>query len=203
VTAQLDRLVEVLGQLHPVPAYGLLLLSAFVENVVPPVPGDAVVLLSAYLVGRGALDGAAVYAATCIGGTSGFMAMYWLGHTQGRRLIEGRGRRLFPPSAMARAEAWLARYGAWLVLANRFLSGVRSVIALSAGLGRMRWRPVLLFGAASMALWNGALLLAGIELGRNWDRVLANVERYNLAMMAVLGVAGVAWLVIRGLRRRP
>ena len=33
-------------------AYGILLLSAFFGNIVPPIPGDTVVVFSAYLVGR-------------------------------------------------------------------------------------------------------------------------------------------------------
>ncbi|MBQ41251.1 MAG: DedA family protein, partial [Gemmatimonadetes bacterium] len=45
-----------LGTWDPLWAYAFLLISAFLENVIPPVPGDAVVVFSAYLVGRGVLD---------------------------------------------------------------------------------------------------------------------------------------------------
>ena len=43
----MDSFIEALGQMDPLWAYGFLLLSAFLENVIPPVPGDTVVVFSA------------------------------------------------------------------------------------------------------------------------------------------------------------
>jgi membrane protein DedA with SNARE-associated domain len=173
-------------------AYAFLLVSAFVENVIPPVPGDAVVVFSAYLVGRGVLDWLPVYAVTCAGGTGGFAVVYLVGRTGGRALMEGRAARLFPAAALVKAEAWLSRYGLWLIFANRFLSGIRSVIALSAGIGRMDWRRVILLALVSMGLWNGALMYAGMSVGENWGAVVQFLRQYNLVALSLLALGGMA-----------
>lgn len=180
----------------PILAYGALLLSAFLENIIPPVPGDLVVVLSAYLAGRGALHWLPVYLSTCAGGTAGFLVMYYIGRSRGRWLLQSSrlGGRVFSERALERASRWLARYGFWLVLGNRFLSGIRSVIALAAGLGGMGWRPVALLGLLSMLLWNGVLLFAGLQVGQNWSEVIAWLGRYNRIMVGVLLVAGAAGL---------
>ena len=80
----LNRLSTELGQWPPALVYAVLVLSAFLENVIPPVPGDTVVVFSAYLVGRGILGWWPVYLATCAGGLAGFLAMYYLGYSRGR-----------------------------------------------------------------------------------------------------------------------
>lgn len=195
-----SELVAQLGSLSPMWAYAALAASAFLENVVPPVPGDTVVVFCAYLVGRGSLSWLPVYAATCLGGTAGFMVMYYLGRSRGRAFARGRKGALFSPQRLARVEVWLDRYGVWLVLANRFLSGVRSVIALGAGIGGMGWRPVAAMGLLSMALWNAGLLYAGSLVGRNWEQVTRLLAQYSHGVTAT-AIALAAALVLRWWRR--
>ena len=194
------QLVEGLSTWHPLWTYGFLLLSAFLENVLPPVPGDTVVIFSAYLAGRGVLRWIPVYVATCVGGTAGFAVVFWVGRVHGRAVLASSRLRLFPPDRLARAQTWLSRYGAWLILANRFLSGVRSVIALGAGVGGMGWKRALVMALASMLLWNGLLLYAGVVLGQNWEAVTSVLQQYNrIALVAVLVASGA--LLLRWQRR--
>ena len=200
-----EQLVQRIGELPAPWAYAALALSAFLENVLPPVPGDTVVVFSAYLAGRGVLGWIPVYAATCLGGLAGFLVMYAIGRSRGRGFLQGGGwrARMFPERRLQRAARWLRRYGVWLVLGNRFLSGVRSVIALSAGFGGLGWLQVAGLGLLSMALWNGLLLYAGMALGENWSQVSEALARYNRWVLALTGLAaalaGLRWW----LRRRP
>jgi membrane protein DedA with SNARE-associated domain len=197
----IHQLVEQLSAVDPGWAYLALLVSAFLENVVPPVPGDTVVVFSAYLVGRGTLSLWPVYAATCVGGTAGFMTMYAIGWTQGRAFLHRRHLLPFTATNLPRAERWLQRHGLLLILGNRFLSGVRTGIAISAGIGRLGWRRVALAAALSMALWNAALLSVGVALGRNWSAAIELLKSYNRALLALLALA-LAFYVLRRLRRR-
>jgi len=193
--------VEEVSHWNPLWGYLAVALSAFLENVIPPVPGDTVVVFSAYLVGLGLLHWAPVYAATCVGGTAGFMLMYQIGRTGGRALVGRSGNRLFGQEQLIRVEAWLERYGSWLILANRFLSGVRSVIALAAGLGNLSWPRVFVLGGISMILWNGALLYAGMLVGRNWESVIEVLRQYNQVAVGIVIVV-LLGLVLRGWRQR-
>ena len=197
MTEYVNDLVEKLGQWDPMWSYGFLLFSAFLENVIPPVPGDSVVVFSAYLVGRGTLSWGPVYAATCVGGTLGFMVMYYLGLSQGRKALVGSTRRYLSAQNLERAEEWLGRYGSWLILANRFLSGIRSVIAFSAGVGRLEWKSVAILGLVSMAVWNGLLLYAGVLVGQNWEGVVQFLHSYNRVVVGAIILA----IGILGLRR--
>lgn len=196
-----NGLVEEVSHWDPLWGYLAVGVSAFLENVIPPVPGDTVVVFSAYLVGRGLLHWVPVYAATCVGGTAGFMLMYQIGRTGGRALAGRSGSCLFGQEQLVRAEAWLERYGSWLILANRFLSGVRSVIALAAGLGNLSWSHVAVLGGISMILWNGALLYAGMLVGRNWESVIELLRNYNQVAVGIVIVV-LLGLVLQGWRQR-
>ncbi|NKB71943.1 MAG: DedA family protein [Candidatus Latescibacteria bacterium] len=197
----LQEIIAALEGWNPIWTYAMLGLSAFLENILPPVPGDAVVVFSAYLVGRGVLGLEPVYLTTWVGGTAGFMVMYYIGRTQGRRFLQGRAGRLFAAERLAKVHNWLQRYGLWLVVANRFLSGVRSVIALAAGSGGLAWRPVLLAGGLSMAVWNGLLLYAGLLVGQNWAAVIDFLGHYNRVLIGALVLLGGLW-AWRAWRRR-
>lgn len=197
MAAYLDSLLAALSGVDPLWAYGLLLLSAFLENIVPPVPGDTVVVFSAYLVGRGLLNIWPVFLVTCVGGTAGFLVMYYLGYSRGRAFFAGRR----GTAKLAQAEQWLSRYGVALILGNRFLSGIRSVIAIGAGLGRMPWPTVVLCSSIGMAVWNGLLLYAGFLVGESWEQVAAVLAQYNRVLVGILCLVG-AVLLGRWWRKR-
>ena len=197
----IERLIESLSEWNPMWAYGFLLLSAFLENVIPPVPGDTVVVFSAYLVGRGVLDWRPVYLVTCAGGLIGFLTMYYLGYRGGRAFFRSGTGRFFSSENLARAEQWLDRYGRALILANRFLSGIRSVIAIAAGIGRMNWKQVAAYGSISMGIWNGLLFYAGWSLGKNWGEVVDCLEKYNRIWILLLALF-LLFLLLRRWRTR-
>lgn len=197
MAAYLDSLLAALSGVDPLWAYGLLLLSAFLENIVPPVPGDTVVVFSAYLVGRGLLNIWPVFLVTCVGGTAGFLVMYYLGYSRGRAFFAGRR----GTAKLAQAERWLSRYGVALILGNRFLSGIRSVIAIGAGLGRMPWPTVVLCSSIGMAVWNGLLLYAGFLVGESWEQVAEVLAQYNRVLVGILCLVG-AVLLGRWWRKR-
>ena len=195
----INSAVAELGRWNPLWAYLLLAVSAFLENLIPPVPGDVVVIFSAYLVGLGVLEWIPVYVSTCIGGTLGFSVMFALGARHGARILQSR-LRIGSARSLERATRWLERYGVWLVLANRFLSGIRSVIALAAGMGGMGWKPVVGLGLVSMAVWNGLLIYAGMLVGTNWERAAELLGDYNRIVFAVIATV-LAVVLIRAWRR--
>ncbi len=195
----INSTVAELGRWNPLWAYLLLAVSAFLENLIPPVPGDVVVVFSAYLVGLGVLEWIPVYVSTCIGGTLGFSVMFALGARHGARILQSR-LRIGSAQSLERATRWLERYGVWLVLANRFLSGIRSVIALAAGMGGMGWKPVVGLGLVSMAVWNGLLIYAGMLVGTNWERAAELLGDYNRIVFAVIATV-LAVVLIRAWRR--
>ena len=200
----LESITSYVVSLSPVWFYAVLSLSAFVENVVPPIPGDTVTVFAAYVVGRTQQGFLGVFISTTLGSAAGFMTLYMLGRWIPKDYFVHRDYRFLPASSFLAAERWFQRHGYWIVLANRFLSGIRSVISIVCGIYRLPWPRVLGLSLLGCAAWNLLLIYAGYLLGANWrliDRILGD---YSRLMLVLAGLLVGAWLLRkRWLARHP
>ncbi len=199
----LGFLESLFNHISPFMAYLVFLLSAYTENVLPPIPGDTVVVLGAYLVSIGQLDFWGVYIATTVGSVAGFLTMYLIGYRYGRTFIYNKkyGARMFKEDHIRKVEKWFSRWGYWVIFANRFLSGTRSVISLFAGSFHLHPVPVILLSTLSALIWNALLLVAGMLLGKNWQLIGEIITRYNQVFVVLLIVL-LIYLVIRFRKKR-
>ena len=81
-------------------AYWLLGVSAYIENVFPPIPGDTVTVFGAYLISSGNLDFWGVYISTTIGSVLGFFTMYLMAIKVGRSFLKSKLKAKLSKSAM-------------------------------------------------------------------------------------------------------
>ncbi|MFQ5583318.1 MAG: DedA family protein, partial [Calditrichia bacterium] len=153
-------------------AYIFLFLSAYIENVFPPIPGDTVTLIGAYFVGRGKLSYPGVLISTTIGSVAGFMTLFLLAYWLEWKVIEKRHFSWIQKSHIDRVQAWFRKYGFAIILFNRFLSGVRSVISVTAGLSKLSVRKVFWLSTIGAVIWNGLIIFAGAAIGKNWQEIL-------------------------------
>ncbi len=201
----LESLTTYVATLSPGWFYFALVVSAFVENVVPPIPGDTVTVFAAYVVGRSQQSFFGVFLATTVGSTAGFMFLYTLGRLIQKEYFIRRNFRLLPASSFAAAELWFQRHGYWIVLANRFLSGIRSVISIVCGLYRLPWQRVLILSCLACATWNLLLIWAGYLLGANWAVIEPMLSQYSRIVLALVILTAGLWLLgrWRRLARNP
>ena len=197
-----DFLNHVFSQVSPTVGYLVLFVSAFVENTFPPIPGDTVTVLGAYLITTGFLGFWGVYISTTTGSVIGFFTMYMIGRKFGRSFLHSEKRaRFFDGHRIRKVEEWFNRYGYWVIAANRFLSGTRSVISLFAGIFNLKPLSVLLLSLLSAAVWNGALIYAGYQLGVNWERITGLISQYN-KIVIVLTIVVAVYFIYRAYRKR-
>src|SRR4051812_33319540 len=103
-----------------------------------------------------------------------------------------------------RTFAWFERHGPSAVLLGRLVPVVRSFVSVPAGVVRMPWPQFLAYTLAGSAVWNGALIGAGMALGTQHELVerYVGVLDWFLVVGAVTVVGlGVARRVRRGDRR--
>ena len=178
-----------IGEMNTAWLYGMLLLAAYMENVIPPIPGDSVVVFGAYLVGLGKIEFFPSLMITTIGSVTGFMTFYAIGRYGGREYFEAKKFKWFDKNRMNKVEDWIEKKGLWIILTNRFLAGTRSVVSIFAGFARLGWLKVTVLAFISSLVWNGILITAGYYAGKNWTYVRSMVQNYNIFISVIILLA--------------
>lgn len=200
-----EMFTDLAGWMESLPvlwAYAVILAIAYGENLVPPVPGDLAILYGGYLAGIGKLSLWPVIGLSTIGATLGFMTLYAFGFRLGEAALDPNRLRWAPKQGIQKARVWVARWGWWIVLLNRFLSGLRAVISLTVGMARMDVRRTALLATISSFAWTTLIVYAGYALGDNLGVVKGWMAAYGRIVGSLIAVVLLVWLVRKAWRRR-
>jgi len=206
VPDQLNRLLELLGELPIGTAYLLLGLGAAIENVFPPVPSDTFVVLGGVLADRGVLDPVTVLAIVWLSNVAGALLVYAMARRYGRGIFASRwGHWLLRPHQLTRVADFYSSYGILAIFASRFLPVLRVVVPAFAGISGLSFWATALSIAFASAVWYSVVLYAGMLASRNLGRVLELLGHVNngLLIIALLLIGGILilWWRTRKSRR--
>jgi len=182
--------------------YVVLALAALVEYVVPPFPGDTVALFGVFLAATAGWGAAWVYLALNAGAIGGGMIAYAFGRSVAAP--ERRPRWLRGPRserAIARIAERYRKHGAVYLAINRFVPALRAFFFVGAGIARLPWQPVLLWGSVSALAWNGILLALGWAVCSSWTEMVAWARAYS-AIATLIVVLAIVVMAARAIYRR-
>ncbi len=178
-------------------------LFTLAETIIPPIPSEVILPLAGFLTKQGTMSLGLVFVTSTLGAYAGALLLYWLGARLGlERAISGLSRLpLMDREDFEKAADWFQRHGRSAVFFGRFFPGVRSLISVPAGAGRMNLATFSVFTIAGSGLWNGLLIGLGVLLGAQY-RLIEEYSKYlNYAVYAAIA-ATVAWLSVRAYRRQ-
>lgn len=183
-------LIQWIKVLPPVSIYLVFFVIAYVENIVPPIPGDLLVAFGGYLAAEQIIRIAPVLALTTVASVIGFMTMYWLGSHWGTQIQQQRDRfwmmKFIPVKYIDKVRDWMQKWGQGVVLANRFLAGTRSVISLTAGISHTPVWATIASSTISSLLWNSILLGLGWVVHQNWRVIGEYLGIYSRIILAAI-----------------
>ena len=184
---------------------GVTLLIAL-ETFFPLVPTELILPLTGYLSAQGQFAWPwLVVAATLgslIGATSLYGAARWGGAPLVARVLDRYGRYFgFSSADLGGVQRWFDRNGEKMVVIARVTPGLRTLISVPAGLGRMPLARFWLYTALGSGLWNGALIGAGYLLGDHWDQVEGVLAPIGPLVYLAM-IAAVVFIVARRLWQR-
>ncbi|MEY3806387.1 MAG: hypothetical protein RIR69_1199 [Actinomycetota bacterium] len=176
------------------------------ESVVPPIPSELVLLLSGFNVDQGNFTLVGALVAATVGSVVGALILYALGAFVSEErmmwLLHKVGRFVgFTKKDIDRGFEWFERHGAPVVFFGRLIPLVRSVVSVPAGAARMPIGQFVLWTTLGSALWNIVWLVIGQILGDQWEKADVWAGTFQLVVLVLLAVVGLA-LIVRNLRRR-
>ena len=142
-------------------------------------------------------DHAAAYAAISLAGIAGNAVGAIVGWSIGRYAgieLEQRGRLLHvTPARLERAARWFTRFGRIAVPVGFLTPGIRSFVAIPAGIGRVPFVRFLVLAVLGCAGFCFGLAGVGWAVGTSYGSVRRYVDYVAIAAL----VAAAAWLVVR------
>ncbi|MEX0608539.1 MAG: DedA family protein [Balneolaceae bacterium] len=200
----IQSLIEWINAVPPGGIYLIFFGIAYLENIIPPLPGDVIVAFGGYLAAEGIIQVVPVWTLTTIASVFGFMTMYWLGYKWGEQIESNRDShfllRFIDYKYFTRGKKWMMRWGQGVVVANRFLAGTRSVISLTAGISRLKVLRTSISSFISSILWNGLLIGMGWIIQDNWRIIGDYLSNYGKIILIL--IAGVVLVKIWADKRK-
>lgn len=181
--------------------YAVVFLGVMAENVGIPIPGETILLAAGLFASEGHFRLWMVILFAAVGAMAGDNLGYLLGEKVARPFLARRGRfLLLTPARLQAVETFFRRYGDRTILFARFISGIRVVAALFAGLSGMRWRTFVLYNTAGALLWATAMGLLGFFFGASWSLLEKWIGRGGLFALGVVALAVLLLALLRHAR---
>ncbi|MDX9856785.1 MAG: DedA family protein [candidate division Zixibacteria bacterium] len=176
---QIQKYIDYLFAYGPVWVYMAIFAASFIENIIPPFPGDTFIFVGGALVAFGRLDLNWLMVLVNTGGMASVMLLYYLGRKHGREYFIRKNYRYFSADDVYRMSDRLRRHGAWILVFSRFVVGLRTALALSAGIGRYSMARTLVFSLISYLLFTSLLVYVAITMVNNVHLIERYVRAYN------------------------
>lgn len=183
-----EDILNSLAGFSPLWIYVSLFFFSFIENIFPPSPSDVVIIVAGTLISKGVISFFPALLVTSFGSVLGFMTLFFVGTQVDKKLIERGKFKFLSTDALKKVEVWFAKYGYWVILANRFLSGTRAVISFFAGLSELSFKKTFLFALISSTIWNLLIISLGVLFGNNIALVDSYLKTYSNIILVVTAV---------------
>ncbi len=137
-------------------AYPYLILAGFVtfDAVVPILPSESLLNAASTLASQGVLELGYIILAGAVGAIVGDSLLYWLSRTVGRRIVADKLEQANENEKVRVAQEVLGTTAPLIIVAGRFVPGMRFVVGATMGLSKYPYPKYLLWSALGGTMWS-------------------------------------------------
>jgi len=175
-------------------------LTAMVETVFPPFPGDVIYIAFSGLGWNMRILPVLLWLPGFAGCFLSTVLLDSVGRSPGlqklEKLVTGTSR----SNGTDRARRIISRHGSWVLVASRFIPGVRSLLVVVAASSGMKRSRVLISAGASAALWYMLMTAAGYFAGtglEDAENIMSGLTYFIAAVLVASLLAGTAVMLYR------
>lgn len=190
----LSGILDTLAGLITQYGYPAVFAAAFLEVIFPPIPSEVIFPLVGFTAQSGGLglgNAIGMAATGALGSTAGAIVIYFIAMKVGRAAIVKFGKRVrVGEQEIEKAERWFTKYGPAAVFTARMVPGIREIISIPAGIGKMNIGKFTAFTFAGSLVWCIALTLAGYYLGEAWS-AFSEQASSAFTIVSIIVLAGI------------
>jgi membrane-associated protein len=139
------------------------------------IPGDTIVLVAATGV-QNTFDFFGLLGFVVLGSLIGESVGFWIGRAFGPRIRASKlGQRIGETNWMV-ADEFVETRGGWAIAVSRFLPVLHSLVPVTAGMTRMRYRTFIRWTVGACTVWAAAYVALGWWAHDTYDRYLSNLK---------------------------
>jgi membrane protein DedA with SNARE-associated domain len=162
------------------------------ESMIFPIPSEAVMPFTGFLVEEGTFNFMAVTFFSTLGSVIGSALSYMMGYFGGKPFVHKFGKFfLLNEHHLEKTQRFFHKHGEITILIGRLIPVVRHFISISAGLGRMKAIRFFIFTIIGASAWNSFLCFVGYLLKSNWSEVMKYSSIIDVIIVVIiLGLVG-------------
>ena len=167
--------------------YPVVFILMALESMVAPVPSEAVMPFTGFLVYEGGMNWGLIILVSTLGSITGSLISYYAGAYGGKPFIQKFGKYFFLDlHDLEFTEKFFNKYGGATIFVSRFIPVVRHLISIPAGIGRMNILRFSIYTILGAAIWNAFLMYAGYYLRSRWDEIMKYAQTLDIIIIAAL-----------------
>jgi len=192
-----DLLLQIVDQTSGVFSYGIVFGVLLLCGLGAPLPEDISLILGGYLVHDGKAQLFLMMFVGFMGILIGDSIIFFAGRRIGSQIgnkPQGFFARIVTPAKRASVEGLFHRHGEKIVMAARFMPGVRAVTFFTAGSVRMKYSHFVLFDGLAALVSAPLFVYLGFRFGGDLEILIDNVRRGQTRVVVGLVAAIVAYV---------
>jgi len=172
--------------------YLAILIGTFLE-------GETILVLGGFAAHRGYLSLPWVILVAFVGSLSGDQLFFYLGRKHSQIIL---AKRQSWKGRIEKAQKLLDRFRTPLIMAFRFLYGLRTVAPFVIGMSSVPTGRFVFFNAVGALVWALAVGSASYLFGHAMEIILGDIKRYELEFLTAIAMTGAVIWVLHFYRRR-
>lgn len=183
---------------YPALAYLFFFISAVLQILFPPYPGDTVIVMEGYLASKNYFSTASLLLNALTATYLSCIFLYHISLKLGNSIFKINFiNKYFPENKALKLNGWFSKFGASTILISKFVPGIGSLAIIASGIFKVpRIKAYTAMGIA-VILHNSMLFFAGKIAGDNMDAVKILFNKYKMAVLAFFFVCIICYFAFK------
>ncbi|MDO8524289.1 MAG: DedA family protein [bacterium] len=193
-----EILIQYITALISLGGYFFVFLAMFLEGIIFPIPSEAVLAFTGFLVAKGTFSFWIAVIVSSIGSFLCALVYYLIGYFGFKPFILKYGKYVFLKSKdIEKTEKFFDKHGQKAIFLSRFVPIIRQLGALPAGGAKMNFGKFSFFTILGAFIWNSVFILLGISLKQNWQKLEQYTKYFDYIFLIAIIIALIIFIIKR------